>query len=542
MIQAAIKYHQYRSYTQSSNCIVTGAAFYNSQLCEGQELLELVSSWELEEHFTEGLKHLNGFYAVFRHTDHQLLAAVDRFRSIPLFYGQKGLDFYLSDSAEWIRQQIGDGQLDPLAEEEFLLTGYVTGPDTLYRNVKQLQAGEAISVTYNSNGLLISVRSYYKLIFQNFMGEPEEELLNKLDAVLVQAFKRLICIADSRTLVVPLSGGYDSRLILFMLKRLNYNNVITFTYGLPGNRQSAISQQVAQALGYSWEFVPSNNSDWYRWAQSEEYRNYYAMADGLSSLPHTQDWGAVWELKNRGVIPPGSIFIPGLTVASLKKVSGRHQQEQVIAAIIDNHYCLWPYEKRPADVRKMLEARIESSLEQLITDKNCIDPSDLLQSWNNLERQPKFITNSVRVYEYWGFQWWLPLWDAEYVDFWSRVPFEYRLGRKLYEKFIDKINVQIFNNNPAMTASAGHIPAANSKRPRPISSATDFIKRILKRTILRKPLKKILLLLKCKREYFAHPQAYYGRFPWAEYKRMYRHGAANVNSMTAFRYLQEKQR
>lgn len=266
------------------------------------------------------------------------------------------------------------------------------------------------------------------------------------------------------------------------------------------------------------------------------------MADGLSSLPHTQDWGAVWELKNRGANSLPALFLyQVLRWQVLKKVSGRHQQEQVIAAIIDNHYCLWPYEKRPADVRKMLEARIESSLEQLITDKNCIDPSDLLQSWNNLERQPKFITNSVRVYEYWGFQWWLPLWGAEYVDFWSRVPFEYRLGRKLYEKFIDKINVQIFNNNPAMTASAGHIPAANSKRPRPISSATDFIKRILKRTILRKPLKKIPLL-KCKREYFAHPQAYYGRFPWAEYKRMYRHGAANVNSMTAFRYLQEKQR
>jgi hypothetical protein len=41
----------------------------------------------------------------------------------------------------------------------------------------------------------------------------------------------------------------------------------------------------------------------------------------------------------------------------------------------------------------------------------------------------------MRVYEYFGFEWRLPLFDHELMDFWAHVPFELRLGRKLYLEF-----------------------------------------------------------------------------------------------------------
>jgi hypothetical protein len=47
------------------------------------------------------------------------------------------------------------------------------------------------------------------------------------------------------------------------------------------------------------------------------------------------------------------------------------------------------------------------------------------------ERQAKFICSSVRVYEDFGFEWRLPLFDHELMDFWARAA-QLRVGRALY--------------------------------------------------------------------------------------------------------------
>ncbi len=248
---------------------------------------------------------------MIKHTDHELLAAVDRVRSIPLFYGQKGADFYMSDSADWVRQQVANKEIDPLAREEFLLTGYVTGPDTLFPDVKQLQAGEALSVQDNGESLIIKPIRYYRFIHKYESPKSMKELMEEHDQVLLRVFNRLIERADGRTIVVPLSGGYDSRLIVLMLKRLGYESVITFSYGRTGNKESEVSRKVAESLGLPWVFVEYSNELWYAWYHSEDYKEYAYFAHGCTSLPHIQDWPAVWQLNRDNVITTDSIFVPG---------------------------------------------------------------------------------------------------------------------------------------------------------------------------------------------------------------------------------------
>ncbi len=75
--------------------------------------------------------------------------------------------------------------------------------------------------------------------------------------------------------------------------------------------------------------------------------------------------------------------------------------------------------------------------------------------WAWQERQAKFITNSVRAYEYWGLDWWLPLWDAEYMAFWQHVPLSQRTGKRLarrhvteaYEREIGRGNTTSLTND-----------------------------------------------------------------------------------------------
>jgi asparagine synthase (glutamine-hydrolysing) len=62
--------------------------------------------------------------------------------------------------------------------------------------------------------------------------------------------------------------------------------------------------------------------------------------------------------------------------------------------------------------------------------------ADAMEKWDWQERQAKFICNSVRVYEFYGYDWWLPLWDTEFMKFWEHVPLELRKGTALYLAYV----------------------------------------------------------------------------------------------------------
>ena len=75
---------------------------------------------------------MNGFFSVIIETERHIFAAVDRIRSIPLFYGYINCNFYISDDARYINEKVKDEKMDELSKTEFLLTGYVT----VYANLK----------------------------------------------------------------------------------------------------------------------------------------------------------------------------------------------------------------------------------------------------------------------------------------------------------------------------------------------------------------------------------------------------------------------
>ena len=51
--------------------------------------------------------------------------------------------------------------------------------------------------------------------------------------------------------------------------------------------------------------------------------------------------------------------------------------------------------------------------------------------------------NSVRVYEFFGYDWWLPLWDGEFVEFWQNVPLSLRYKRLWYNQYVDTVAAEV---------------------------------------------------------------------------------------------------
>ncbi len=421
-----------------------GTAFEGDRQFGPEALSARLEHTSSDESFGATLRRLNGFFSIVRDAGELVLAAVDRVRSIPLFYGTRGEVLFLSDDAEWVRERIGTNERDPAAEIEMLLVGYVTGEETLYSQIRQISAGRLLRAEYSGGNWVCRQEPYYVYTPQNpDVPGDRDELLDSLDAVTEHAFRRLIRWADGRTIMVPLSSGYDSRLVVLMLKRLGYTNVITYTYGRPGNRTSEISRRVAEQLNFRWEFVPYSNEAWAEWYRSVERQAYSRFATNHTSVAHLQDWPAVRELKQRGSIPPDAVFVPGHSGDMIAgghipiqfSLAGRVGIEAFLEAMWKKHYGLWNWRRATPGLEPLLRTRALQVIEQCELE-SVQGASSAFETWNWQERQPKFIVNSVRVYEFFGYEWWMPLWDSEFMDFWTQAPLHWKLGKRLRDLYV----------------------------------------------------------------------------------------------------------
>lgn len=459
------------------------------------------------EAFAGYLNTCSGFYALIYRNDDHLMAAVDHIRSIPLFYSLSNGKLYLSDSAEWIRRETANTQMDPLAKAEFQLISCVSGGDTLFPDIKQLQAGECLMAQMIDGQMSLTLHRYYHFARKEPDSYDESTLWKALDAAAVSAVQRLIDYADGRQIVVPLSGGYDSRMIVTLLKRLGCENVLTFTYGTRKSREVEYSRRVAEALGLKWVFVEYTNELWRNVWQTEDRRRYQIMASGWSSLPHMQDWLAVKVLKEKSMVEADSVFVPGhaggFVVGGLVPEETfsirQYSLKKVSAALLKKYYSEAPLEVFGIPVG-VWQQRIELLLGN-VTVNTQREFVNAYERWGWQERQAKFIVNSVRVYEFFDYDWWMPIWYNEFVQFWENIPISFRRNRAWH---IDYVNQQY-----SIHAIAEENPVSgNATNDNPLRlKVGDLAKRALPRY-----LRNYLLRKKRLRDLRQHPNAVFGRF------------------------------
>jgi asparagine synthase (glutamine-hydrolysing) len=431
-----------------------GRCYLDDKPTNAEALASFLGDAQTHNELETLLERLNGFYAWVTQSDTELSAGVDHVRSWPLFYGQMNGQLYLSDDSEWVREQVGDHEMDPVAREEYQLAGYVTGNETLFPNVKQLQAGEFLVAIHTEQGTVIKTHRYYRFLHTEPVTYDEAQLREQLDHAAVRSIQRLIDYAKGRQIVVPLSGGYDSRLIVTLLNRLGYENVLTFNYGVPGNKESEYSQRVADALGLRWHFVEYSEDLWREASQMPELRDYQMRSSSWTSVSHFQDWLAVKIMKEQeGVLSHDCIFAPGHTgdfVAGghipVEAFTGKAFSTATVAKVLfADHYNLAPHNLFATGKQKWLD-RISSATEA-VTIKADWQYADTYEKWDWQERQAKFICNSVRVYEFFGYDWWMPLWDLEFVLFWENVPLQLRKDRAYYVNYVSSLFSRYAENN-----------------------------------------------------------------------------------------------
>lgn len=433
-----------------------GQAYLDHAPVDVRTLATQLAAAKTPEQLTVLLKRLNGFYAWVEESPGQVRVAVDHIRSRPLFYGLYKDQFYLGDDAEWVRQQVRDEQMDPLAREEFLLAGYVTGRDTLYPSVKQLQAGECLVAQELNSTLQVRFERYYRFEHTEPNTYTEAELHRQLERVTLNAMRRLIEYAVGRQIVIPLSGGYDSRLVASMLKKLGYHNVLCFSYGVTGNKEAEYSRQVAKALNFEWKFVEYSTALWRKEWASTEAQAYRRMAANHVSLPHIQDWLAIKQLLASGGIAPDALVVPGHSgdfvagshIPGFVFSKAHHTEQDLLQALINAHLSNAPKQDMAIAEENQLALRLQNRIALPFVGTD-VALASLYEMWDWQERQAKYIVNSVRVYEQFKLDWWLPLWDLEFVRFWEGVPLALRKERVWFKEWISSQYAAVAKIQPA---------------------------------------------------------------------------------------------
>ena len=511
---------------------VKGPVYWDDAPCTSEGLSDHLSRAQKNSDLAVSLNRLNGFYAWVEQTPGRIRAAVDHIRSRPLFYANYDGRFFLSDDAEWVRQQVGVREMDLVAREEFQLAGYVTGAETLFPNVKQLQAGEFLVAKKQGDGMTLGTHRYYRFLHSEPKRVDEPELRGRLDKVAVTSIQRLIDYANGRQIVVPLSGGYDSRLIVTLLKRLGCSNILTFTYGVPGNKDSTYSKRVADALGLRWHFVEYSEALWRQAWQTPARWEYQKWASGGSSIAMVHDWLAVRIMTEQRVLDSDCVFVPGHTgdfisgghIPKNTFQRSRFNLEDATGAVFSKHYGLAP--------RRFLEISKENWSERILhrMERDSIefapDYADVCEKWEWQERQAKFICNSVRVYEFFGYDWWMPLWDTDFVGFWAGAPLALRKDRQWYKEYVgdqfeslagDQFSKRLLNASDPTGLSAW---LKNS----PFGTLLKNVQ------LLRIIAKKFLAM----RKRYKDPQARYGRFPSDQSAALSRKGFSLVGQVAYF--------
>jgi asparagine synthase (glutamine-hydrolysing) len=382
--------------------------------------------------------------AVMR-SPNSLIAFVDQLRCYPLYYTTHPLPAVSNNARHLINAMGINKAWDPVAAEEFCMTGYVTGSDSLIKGIKQLQAGERLIVSLTSAQL--DIKRYYVYSPKPDGGRNDSDWINELDDVLTRVTTRVVERAKGRPIQITLSAGLDSRLIACKLHETKYDDLQMFSYGPAGNWEARGAKRVAKRLRIPWTFVNTTRGEARRLFSHLDRKKYWDFADGLSAQPNFQEYFTIHKLHYLGYFPDNVILING---QSGDFISGGHIPQTLfrpnanvttlLGAIIGKHYALWRSLMTPERVARM-EERILKSLDIAKTDGLSSDElMSLYEQWECSERQAKWVIHAQRVNDFFGYDWQLPLWDIELVHFFERVPNHLKFNQTLYRLWLEKWN------------------------------------------------------------------------------------------------------
>lgn len=402
----------------------------------GEGAASLFSGIQGQHELQNLLDNLEGIFSVMIRADGGILAGCDPMGFFPVFYTSSGSGWIVSDDPYRLSGTIGSRIPNAQARAEFLSAGHVLGDETLIRGIGRLRPGEAL---FLKNGPAREAGRPFSFVPSGSSASDADALKKDLYSILNAQTQDMVEYLGGRTAVVPLSGGYDSRLIACMLKKAGYEKVVCFTYGRH-NRETGLSERVARTLGFPWHFVDYGSLEVGRFSDDPLFQDYCRYAGNLVSMPFLQEYFAVKFLKENDLLPADSIFLPGHPGDNLGgsfiSRGAKGAFRDTARHIVRTFFPFVPHDKA---IERHLEIRVRHWFghQDRAGEKEIPGYTPAVETWNFSERLPKFIFNSARVFPFFGYRVFFPLWSRRMASFFSQVPYPLRDGKRLYDEVLE---------------------------------------------------------------------------------------------------------
>lgn len=397
--------------------------------CDGKLISEDKFGEEIEhnshdfENFAQWICSLNGPFAIIKELEEEIWMATSHTWTYPLFYAQNSVGLEIGDTPESFNIP-GETQIRTEDELYFLAFGVTPGNHTLNDQIKSVMPGEAIRL----KGLEIQTVNKLDSWLQTELPESTaEDTAQRIRAM----FQRYSGIIGKRKVLLPLTSGYDSRLLACLLKEFGHSDVICATWGNPENIEREAAQKVAERLGYPYLFIPYNHEVIANFPTDPEFGKFVRHVGHLSSMPYLQEYFAIRQLIKEGVIDQNTVVIPGhpgdfLRGSHLTPGLTSEENSRVIKKILAQFGSDYPLTGQ----EKMMV--INETNELFFKDPNFTDNRIRFDQWDFIERQCKLVANSSMAWSFFAIETLHPLFDWDLVSYFPNLPISQRLASVHY--------------------------------------------------------------------------------------------------------------
>ncbi len=405
-----------------------------------------------EKFFHQLVSSLRGNFAIVVITDKCVFMSVDKVRSIPLFYIENQHNFSIGNYAPLLKEKSSliSENIDMQASLEIAMSGYSVGRKTLYTNLFQLTAGEFLFFKKNKK---IKRKYYYTYAPWKVHDTSDKTLKKEFTESIISSLQDVIKKSKGRQIAIPLSAGNDSRLIASGLKYLGKKNVLCFAYGRKDNFEAKASKAIADKLGFDWHHVELTTKKVRDYFTADKYKNFLDDFDGYYGISFGREIAVVDILKSNSIVSKDAIFVNGM---SGDFISGAHIPSQITAfkksdysydellelsfiQFINKHFGLWKSLLSHNNYSKIVNELMLLSKDRKIPMHNK-HIHGIFEAIEAIERQSKYVIKGQEVYDYHGFDWMLPLWSEQMLNFWEKVPLQYKKNQSLYTKCLIENN------------------------------------------------------------------------------------------------------
>lgn len=410
-----------------NNVCVVGFCWYQDSFYSEAEFAKLLTkNSENDEALVKCFNLLSGQFSFIINNNNSVFIGSNITLSYPVFYTQNGQE--ISDSPEILLDFISQKTIDTNTKNYFLQFGVCPENKTLIDGINQVHPGELIHFKNN-------VQKCYSVLPKKKTAtkhKTETELRDMIHHVFSRFYKQV----KNKHVVVPLTAGYDSRLLAGLLKTYGHKNVTCATWGRKNNAELPVAEKVAKTLGYKHIFIEYNAELIEGFPQSSEFIDYANYSGHLSSMPFLQDYFAVKYLIQNNLASEESIFMPGhsgdfFAGSHLSKNMETASNKQLIRVLLEKYAS--SYSTTKAEYQELTKF-----IKKYFEKPEDVKPWQRFENWDFIERQCKFINNCNMVYSFFGLNVSTPLFDQQFIKFFNDLSFELKRNANFYNSTLEK--------------------------------------------------------------------------------------------------------